>query len=58
MRAVFDRCRILTRLGGTVIVIHHTNRSGEARGSSDFKPACDQAFLVATRIATAGACWT
>jgi hypothetical protein len=29
-----------------VIVIHHTNRNGEARGSSDFKPASDQAFLV------------
>jgi KaiC/GvpD/RAD55 family RecA-like ATPase len=46
MRAVFDRCRTLTKLGGTVILIHHTNRNGEARGSSDFKPASDQAFLV------------
>jgi archaellum biogenesis ATPase FlaH len=46
MRALFDRCRALTGLGATVIAIHHTNRNGEARGSSDFKPACDQAFLV------------
>jgi RecA-family ATPase len=46
MRAFFNRCRMLTRLGATVIVIHHTNCNGEARGSSDFKPACDQAFLV------------
>jgi RecA-family ATPase len=46
MRALFDRCRVLTGLGATVIPIHHTNRNGEARGSSDFKPACDQAFLV------------
>ena len=33
-------------LGAAVIMIHHTNRNGEARGSSDFKPASDQAFLV------------
>jgi hypothetical protein len=46
MRALFDRCRVLTGLGASVIPIHHTNRNGEARGSSDFKPACDQAFLV------------
>jgi hypothetical protein len=46
MRALFDRCRVLTKLGATVVPIHHTNRSGEARGSSDFKPASDQAFLV------------
>jgi hypothetical protein len=46
MRALFDRCRVLTGLGATVIPLHHTNRNGEARGSSDFKPACDQAFLV------------
>lgn len=25
MRAVFDRCRALTKLGGTVILIHYTN---------------------------------
>jgi len=46
MRAFFNRCRVLTGLGATVILIHHTNRGGEARGSSDFKPACDQAFQV------------
>jgi KaiC/GvpD/RAD55 family RecA-like ATPase len=46
MRRVFDRCRVLLKLGATVILIHHTNRQGEARGSSDFRPACDQAFLV------------
>jgi hypothetical protein len=46
MRAVFNRCRALTKLGATVIVIHHTNRNGETRGSSDFSPASDQAFLV------------
>ncbi len=46
MRALFDRCRAITKLGATVIAIHHTNRNGEARGSSDFKPASDQAFLV------------
>ncbi|HYW46811.1 MAG TPA: DnaB-like helicase N-terminal domain-containing protein [Bryobacteraceae bacterium] len=46
MRALFNRCRALTKLGATVIPLHHTNRSGEARGSSDFRPASDQAFLV------------
>ena len=46
MRALFNRCRALTKLGATVIVIHHTNRNGETRGSSDFRPASDQAFLV------------
>jgi KaiC/GvpD/RAD55 family RecA-like ATPase len=46
MRALFNRCRAVTKAGGTVTPIHHTNRNGEARGSSDFKPACDQAFLV------------
>jgi hypothetical protein len=46
MRALFDRCRALTSVGATVIVIHHTNRNGEARGSSDFRPAGDQGFLV------------
>jgi KaiC/GvpD/RAD55 family RecA-like ATPase len=46
MRALFNRCRTLTKLGATVIIIHHTNRNGETRGSSDFKPASDQAFLV------------
>jgi KaiC/GvpD/RAD55 family RecA-like ATPase len=46
MRALFNRCRVLTKLSATVILIHHTNRNGEARGSSDFKPASDQAFLV------------
>jgi hypothetical protein len=49
MRSMFNRCRVLTKLGATVILIHHTNRSGDARGSSDFKPACDQAFLVSNR---------
>ncbi len=44
MRALFNRCRALTKLGATVIVIHHTNRNGEARGSSDFKPASDRHF--------------
>jgi len=46
MRALFNRCRALTKVGATVIVIHHTNRQGQTRGSSDFKPASDQAFLV------------
>jgi hypothetical protein len=46
MRRLFNRCRALTRLGATVILIHHTNRNGEARGSSDFGPAGDQEFLV------------
>jgi AAA domain/DnaB-like helicase N terminal domain len=46
MRALFNRCRAITRLGGTVIVIHHPNRNGDPRGSSDFKPAGDQGFLV------------
>jgi hypothetical protein len=54
MRAVFDRCRAVTRVGGTVIVIHHTNRSGQARGSSDFKPASDQAFLVSNTDGNGG----
>ena len=46
MRALFNRCRTLTAIGAAVTLIHHTNRNGEARGSSDFGPACDQAFLV------------
>jgi hypothetical protein len=46
MRALFDRCRAITKLGASVIVIHHTNRNGEPRGSSDYKPAGDQGFLV------------
>jgi KaiC/GvpD/RAD55 family RecA-like ATPase len=54
MRRLFNRCRALTRLGVTVIVIHHTNRSGEARGSSDFKPASDQAFLVSNHDSGGG----
>jgi KaiC/GvpD/RAD55 family RecA-like ATPase len=54
MRAVFDRCRILVKLGATVILIHHTNRNGEARGSSDFKPASDQAFLVSNSDRSGG----
>jgi RecA-family ATPase len=37
MRALFNRCCALTKLGATVILIHHTNRSGETRGSSDLK---------------------
>ena len=46
MRALFDRCRVLNTHGGTVLCIHHTNRMGKARGSSDFRPASDQASLV------------
>jgi KaiC/GvpD/RAD55 family RecA-like ATPase len=46
MRRVIDRFKVLAALGCTVIVIHHNNRSGEARGSSDFGPAGDQAFSV------------
>jgi hypothetical protein len=49
MRAVFDRFRVVNSGGGTVILIHHLNRNGEARGSSDFKPAGDQAFLLSNR---------
>jgi hypothetical protein len=54
MRAVFDRLRELTRWGATVILIHHTNRDGAARGSSDFKPASDQAFLVSNHNRASG----
>jgi hypothetical protein len=54
MRRLFNRCRALTKLGATVIVIHHTNRNGEARGSSDFKPASDQAFLVSNHDGDGG----
>jgi hypothetical protein len=54
MRAVFDRLRVLTSLGATVLVIHHPNRNGEARGSSDFKPAGDQAFLVSNHDRAGG----
>jgi hypothetical protein len=36
------------------IIIHHTNRNGEARGSSDFKPASDQAFLVSNEDRNGG----
>lgn len=54
MRRLFNRCRALTNLGATVIIIHHTNRNGEARGSSDFKPASDQAFLVSNQDRNGG----
>ncbi len=46
MRSLFDRCRALTLLGATVVLIHHVGKNGEARGSSDFRPAADQGFLV------------
>jgi hypothetical protein len=54
MRALFNRCRVLTRAGATVILIHHTNRNGSVRGSSDFDPASDQGFLVSNRDRTGG----
>jgi hypothetical protein len=54
MRRLFNRFRALTKVGATVIVIHHTNRNGEARGSSDFKPASDQAFLVSNQDGNGG----
>jgi hypothetical protein len=54
MRALFDRFRALNSVGATVILAHHTNRSGEARGSSDFKPAGDQGFLVSNRDRVGG----
>jgi hypothetical protein len=54
MRRLFNRCRALTKLGATVIIIHHTNRNGEARGSSDFRPASDQAFLVSNQDRNGG----
>lgn len=46
MRAVVDRCRAVNKAGGTVILIHHLGKNGDPRGSSDFKPAGDQGFLV------------
>ena len=46
MRAFFNRCRAITRVGGTVLVLHHLGKKGTPRGSSDFKPASDQGFLV------------
>lgn len=54
MRALFDRFRVLNGAGATVIIAHHTNRSGEARGSSDFKPAGDQGFLVSNHDRAGG----
>ena len=54
MRAEFDRFRVLNSAGATVILIHHLNRNGEARGSSDFKPAGDQGFLVSNRDRAGG----
>ena len=54
MRRFFDRCRALTALGATVVVIHHFNRNGEARGSSDYTPASDQAFAVSNRDRAGG----
>jgi hypothetical protein len=46
MRALVDRCRDVNRSGGTVLLLHHPNRSGQIRGSSDFVPATDQGFIV------------
>jgi hypothetical protein len=46
MRALFDRCKVLNRLGATVVLLHHVGKNGVARGSSDFRPAGDQGFMV------------
>lgn len=49
MRALFNRCRVLTRLDATVLMLHHPGKSEnskQGRGASDFKPASDLGFLV------------
>jgi hypothetical protein len=46
MRALYNRCRSVNRAGGTVLLLHHPNHNGTPRGSSDFRPAADQGFLV------------
>jgi hypothetical protein len=51
MRALVDRCRAVNRAGGTVLLLHHPNRSGQVRGSSDFVPATDQGFIVSNHPA-------
>jgi hypothetical protein len=46
IRRAIRRCRQITRLGGTVVLIHHTGHNGRLRGSSDLRPAIDQGFIV------------
>jgi hypothetical protein len=46
MRGLFNRARVLNSLGATVVLIHYTGKNGETRGSSDFRPAGDQGFIV------------
>lgn len=46
VRALFNRCRAVVRAGGSVLLLHHLNKGGELRGSSDFGAAADQGFIV------------
>jgi hypothetical protein len=55
MRRFMQRCRRLTDLGATVVIIHHDGKgetSRDFRGSSDFKAALDLGFHVSNFGAT------
>ena len=57
VREMFGRLRMLTGLGATVILIHHTGKaesSLEYRGSSAIKGSCDAAFKVSDLSPTPG----
>src|SRR5262249_10682215 len=48
-RRWMHQCRLLASMGATVLVLHHTGKGETAqdfRGSSDFKAAIDQGFVV------------
>lgn len=47
MHQIFQRLRkIADDTGATIIVIHHTNKAGDVRGSTAIKGACDLILLV------------
>lgn len=46
IRALFNRCRAVCDVGGSVVLLHHPGKGGDIRGSSDFGAAADQGFIV------------
>jgi hypothetical protein len=54
MRRHLNRSRVLNYAGATVVELHHANREGKPRGSSDLEPAIDQAFFVSNRDRSGG----
>jgi hypothetical protein len=54
MRRHLNRSRVLNSAGGTVVELHHANKEGKIRGSSDLEPDIDQAFFVNNRDRAGG----